>query len=344
MTEARFYTRLPDNAVQCGLCAHACRIPDGGCGLCHVRQNRGGTLYTLAYGRTVSEAADPIEKKPLLHFHPGTLAYSIATVGCNFHCRWCQNWQISQATAGHQALFGHAASPEQIVRAAQRAGCRSIACTYTEPTVFAEYALETARLAHAAGLATVFVTNGFMGDALLDALPGLLDAANVDLKAFRDSTYRQYTGGRLEPVLASLRRLRAAGVWLEVTTLLVPGINDDPAELREAAAFLARDLGPDTPWHLSRFFPLYRMADTPATPLATLRRAADIGREAGLRYVYVGNTATEENTLCPGCGAIVLRREGYRVLERRLTAAGACAGCGAAIAGVGLADKAPPAP
>lgn len=342
MKEAMLYDRLPDQAVRCRLCAHACRIADGQRGICHVRENRAGTLYSLVYGRTISQAADPIEKKPLLHFHPGTLAYSVATVGCNFHCRWCQNWEISQASLARLEQAGRAATPEQVLRAARRSGCRSIAYTYTEPTIFAEYALDIGRLAHGAGLANVFVTNGFMSGDMLAAFAGLIDAANVDLKAFRDSTYRQYLGGRLQPVLDSLLALRRQGVWIEVTTLLVPGVNDDPAELREAARFLARELGPGTPWHLSRFFPRYRMTDTPATPIEGLERAAAIGAEEGLRYVYVGNTGTEENTRCHQCGALLIRRVGYEVLERRVTPGGSCPACAAAIPGVSLGSETPP--
>jgi pyruvate formate lyase activating enzyme len=253
MKEALLYDKLPENRVRCRLCAHCCSIADGHMGLCQVRENRGGTLYTLVYGRTISQAVDPIEKKPLYHFLPGSLSFSMATPGCNFRCEWCQNWEISQMPRDQHLLGGQPATPEQIVDRARRAGCRSIAYTYTEPTIFFEYCHDTARLARAAGLANVYVTNGFMTPEMLDMARHWLDAANVDLKAFRDETYRRFIGARLQPVLDSLSKMKALGIWLEVTTLIIPGLNDDPEELRELAEFLHRELGPDTPWPRSRF-------------------------------------------------------------------------------------------
>jgi pyruvate formate lyase activating enzyme len=225
-------------------------------------------------------------------------------------------------------------SPPQIVAAALRANCQSIAYTYTEPTIFFEYAYDTARLGHEAGLANVVVTNGFMSGDALDALEGYLDAVNVDLKAFRDDTYRDYTGGRLKPVLCSLAAIARLGIWLEVTTPLVPGVNDDAGELKELAAFVAIELGVDTPWHISRFFPAYKMANIPPTPLATLHRARDIGYEAGLRYVYVGNTAEEQNTFCHHCGHLLVRRDGYGTVEQSIQTDGYCPSCGTRAAGL----------
>jgi pyruvate formate lyase activating enzyme len=338
MKEALLYDRLADNRVRCNLCAHRCAIADGKHGVCQVRENQGGTLYTLVYGLTVSQHIDPVEKKPLLHFYPGSTAYSIATPGCNFHCQWCQNWEISQMPRERHLVAGEEASPERIVAAAQRAGCRSIAYTYTEPTVFFEYAYDAARLAQgcAAGLANIYVTNGYMTEEMLETFDPYLDAANVDLKAFRDETYRQYVGARLQPVLDSLKKMKQLGVWVEVTTLVVPGINDDPAELADVARFVAQELGVETPWHISRFFPAYRMTGVPPTPVATLQRSREIGLEAGLRYVYVGNVPGEANTYCHGCGRLLIRRSGYWILENHVQSDGRCPDCGTPVAGVGM--------
>jgi len=349
-TEARLYEKLPDGRVGCHLCAHRCTIGDGKRGICHVRENRGGTLVTLVYGRLIAQHVDPVEKKPLMHFYPGTTAYSIATVGCNFRCQWCQNADISQMPRERQFIMGDQVSPEQVVAEARRAGCRSIAYTYTEPTIFFEYAYDTARLAHEAGLANIYVTNGYMtagaGEMLETFNPPqpqdegahepYLDAANVDLKAFRDETYRTYVGARLQPVLDSLKAMKRLGVWVEVTTLVVPGLNDDPEELRDAARFVAQELGVETPWHISRFFPTYQMTDAPPTPVSTLLRAQEIGLEEGLRYIFVGNVRGEANTVCHECGRTLIRRSGYWILENRVRPDGTCPDCGAAVAGVGM--------
>jgi len=352
MQEAMLYEKLSDDRVRCNLCAHRCMIADGKKGVCQVRENQGGALYTLVYGRTISQHVDPVEKKPLLHFYPSSTAYSIATPGCNFHCRWCQNWEISQMVRERHLILGEEASPEEIVAAARRAGCRSIAYTYTEPSVFFEYTYDTARLAHAAGLANIYVTNGYMTEEMLETFnpprpprnggghDPYLDAANVDLKAFRDETYRKYVGARLQPVLDSLKVMKRLGVWVEVTTLVVPGVNDDPAELQDAAHFVAEELGVETPWHISRFFPNYEMTGVPPTPISTLRRAREIGLEAGLRYVYVGNVPGEANTLCHGCGRLLIRRSGYWILENDVRSDGSCPDCGTPVAGVGMAAEA----
>jgi pyruvate formate lyase activating enzyme len=334
--EARLYEKLSNDRVRCRLCAHRCAIPDGKKGICQVRENRSGTLYTLVYGRAIAQHVDPVEKKPLFHFYPGTTAYSIATPGCNFRCRWCQNWEISRMVREHHLIMGEEASPEQVVAAAQRAGCRSIAYTYTEPTIFFEYAYDIARLAHEAGLANIYVTNGYMTEETLKAFHPYLDVANVDLKAFRDETYRQYVGARLQPVLDSLKVMKRLGIWLEVTTLVVPGINDDPAEMRDAASFVAQELGMETPWHISRFFPAYEMADSPPTPVSTLQRAREIGLEAGLKYVYVGNVPDDgsQDTICLGCGRVLIRRDGFAITNRIRN--GRCPDCGASIAGIGV--------
>ena len=338
MKEAMLYERLSDDQVRCHLCAHRCTIADGKKGICQVRENRGGTLYTLAYGRTIAQHVDPVEKKPLFHFYLGTSAYSIATPGCNFRCRWCQNWDVSQMPREQHLIAGELASPERIVAEAQSVGCRSIAYTYTEPTVFFEYAYETARLAHDAGLANIYVTNGYMTEEMLETLHPCLDAANVDLKAFRDETYRKYVGARLQPVLDSLRVMKRLGIWLEVTTLVIPGINDDDGELKDAAEFVADELGVETPWHVSRFFPAYKMTDVPSTPVETLNRAREIGLEVGLRYVYVGNVPGEASTICHECGKTLVRRSGYRILENHIQPDGRCPICGTPVAGVGMEE------
>jgi len=237
---------------------------------------------------------------------------------------------------GRNLHMGEKASPEQIVALALQSGCRSIAYTYTEPTIFFEYTYDTARLAHQAGLSNVYVSNGYMTEEALKALHPHLDAANVDLKAFRDETYRKYVGARLQPVLDSLRVMKQLGIWLEVTTLVVPSINDDPTELRDAAQFVADELGADTPWHVSRFLPAYKMTNIPPTPVSTLQRAREIGLEAGLHHVFVGNIPGEENTTCPHCGRVLIRRAGYRVLENHVGPGGSCPDCSTQVAGVGM--------
>jgi pyruvate formate lyase activating enzyme len=333
MKEASLYTKLDKNAVRCNLCGHHCVIQDGKLGVCQVRENRDGTLYTLVYGRTISQNVDPIEKKPLYHFLPGSKSYSIATPGCNMRCKWCQNWEISQMPREQHIISGYEASPEQIVSRAAGTGSLSIAYTYTEPTIFFEYAYNTARLAHEAGIANVFVTNGYMTTEMLETMHPYLDAANVDLKGFRKETYHRYAGAGFQTVLNSMKTMKKLGIWLEVTTLVIPGINDDPAELRDAARFVSRELGPDTPWHISRFFPGYKMRDREPTPTETLLGAYEIGREEGLQFVYLGNIARDAPTACPECGQVLIRRQGYWIAENNLRD-GCCPTCGTAIAGV----------
>jgi len=287
--EAMLYEKLDENRVNCFLCAHRCRISSGGFGFCGVRQNVNGTLYTLVYGEVIASHSDPIEKKPLYHFHPGTWAYSIATVGCNFKCGFCQNWQISQMTKRDgSSLGGREFPPEAVVRQARQSGCRSIAYTYTEPTIFFEYAYDTAVLARKAGLSNVFVTNGYMTREALETIRPYLDAANVDLKSFRDEYYRKLCKARLQPVLETIKTMKEMGIWVEVTTLVVPEENDSVKELREIAAFLA-GIGKDIPWHISRFFPSYQMADGGPTPVVKLKEAERIGRELGLEHIHLGN-------------------------------------------------------
>lgn len=337
MKEAWLYERLEGGRVRCHLCAHRCSIREGEVGICGVRQNQQGTLYSLVYARPISQAVDPIEKKPLFHFYPGTTSYSVATVGCNFRCRFCQNADISQMPRDQGRIVGRHVPPEDIVEDALATGCRSISYTYTEPTIFFEYSRDIAVLAHQEGLANNYVTNGYMTAEMLEAFYPYLDAANVDLKAFRDEFYRQQCSARLQPVLDSLRLMKQQGIWVEITTLVIPGLNDDPGELRELASFIAQELGVETPWHLSRFHPMYKMLDRGSTPVQTLERAWAIGKEVGLRYVYIGNVlgAREENTYCWNCGRLVIGRFGFSVRERHVRD-GQCEYCGAAIDGVGL--------
>jgi len=289
MKEAMLYRRLEENAVRCSLCAHRCRIPEDGWGFCSVRRNREGRLYTAVYGRLIASHVDPIEKKPLYHFLSGSLTYSIATMGCNFRCGFCQNWQISQAAGKEEEILGgRRASPDEVVRAARQASCRSIAYTYTEPTIFFEFAYDTARKAAGEGLKNLFITNGYMTAKALQLIRPCLDAANVDLKSFRDEYYRRVCGARLRPVLDTIRRMKEKGIWVEITTLVVPGENDSREELEDIARFIA-GLDRGIPWHVSRFFPMYQYDDASPTPERTMRMAQEIGREAGLEHVHLGN-------------------------------------------------------
>lgn len=340
-SEALLYGKQPDGSVVCHLCAHRCVIRPGRRGICWVRENRGGTLVTLVSDRVIGANLDPIEKKPFFHFLPGSLAYSISTVGCNFHCLFCQNWEISQWPREHSGPApGTPTTPQDIVAAALATGCRSIAYTYTEPTIFFELALDTCRLAADAGLKNVFVTNGYMTPEALDMIAPVLHAANVDLKGFSEQYYRKVCGATLAPVLEMIQRMRERNIWVEVTTLLVPGRNDADEELRALARWLV-SVDRDIPWHVSAFYPTYKMLDVPPTPVQTLFRAAAIGKEAGLRFIYVGNAPGEqwEDTICPACGRRLVHRRGFTVLERSL-ADGHCPGCRLSIAGVWTTSRA----
>ncbi len=337
--QAYLYETMSGHRVRCNLCSHRCVIADGRRGICAVRENRHGMLKTLVFGRLVARHVDPIEKKPLFHFLPQSLAYSVATVGCNFKCRFCQNADIAQLPADHHGLIaGDACTPQEVVDDAQRRGCASIAYTYTEPTVFFEFAYETAKLAGSRGIRNVFVTNGYMTPEALEMISPFLDAANVDLKTFSDETYRKYCGARLEPVKETLVKMKSLGIFVEVTTLIVPAMNDNEDELMQLAAFIANDLGPETPWHISRFHPTYRLTDRPPTPVKTLADARRIGLDAGLRYVYTGNVPGEEgeNTFCYACGRLLIARTGFSIRKNRL-AGGCCPFCGVRIDGVGMA-------
>ncbi len=286
MKEAMLYEKLSEKKLQCNLCAHHCKISPGRTGFCGVRQNQEGVLYSLVYAKAIAAGVDPIEKKPLYHFHPGSKAYSIATVGCNFRCGFCQNWQISQHPEGLADSCDF--PPEEVVAKAKEAGCLSIAYTYSEPTIFFEYAYDTAKLAKARGLYNVFVTNGYMASEAISLIRPYLDAANIDLKSFSEEFYRKICGAHLEPVLDSIRLMKEAGIWIEITTLVIPGKNDSPKELKNLAAFIA-GVSKDIPWHISRFHPDYKFLDYPPTSIEILEEAQEIGKKAGLKHIYLGN-------------------------------------------------------
>jgi len=335
MKEALFYEQEKELVVLCRLCNHHCHIKDGKRGLCGVRENRSGKLYSLVYGKLVSENIDPIEKKPLFHMLPGTKSFSISTVGCNFRCEHCQNYQISQYPHTHGAdIVGQDRSAEEVVEAAQRTGCRSISYTYVEPTIFYEFAYDCAVLARKRGLKNVFVSNGYMGEEVTRHLAPVLDGINVDIKAFTDKFYRQVCKARLQPVLDNVRLMHELGVWVEVTTLIIPGWNDSEGELKEIAGFI-KEIDPAMPWHVTAFYPTYKMLDRPPTPVSTLRKAREIGLAAGLHYVYQGNIPGEggESTYCPACNTLLIERFGFSIRKSNLTD-GDCRSCGAKIAGI----------
>lgn len=337
MHPARLWKALADGTVQCRLCAHYCRLGQGQRGKCGVRECRDGALYTLVYDRVAAVNLDPVEKKPLYHFLPGSSTLSFGTMGCNLSCAFCQNASLSQPPRQGHPVTGERLTPDDLVQAALRSGAASISYTYSEPTIFFELMADTADLAHAKGLKNILVSNGFQSPHCLSALADRIDAANIDLKAMNEDFYERICGAKLAPVLANLIHMRRLGWWLEVTTLLIPGLNDDPDELRRLADFLVEKLGPDTPWHLSRFHPDYAMRDRPVTPLASLQQAHAIGREAGLHFVYLGNVPDNpyDRTLCPACGELLLDRSGFAVTAAR-TVGGVCPHCGAELPGVGL--------
>lgn len=315
--------------VHCLLCPHDCRIPPDGHGVCGVRQNRDGTLVALTYGMVSSVAVDPIEKKPVFHFRPGTKALSLGSVGCTMKCSHCQNWQISRATPSDGIT--EEMPPSDVIGLAESHGCQGVAFTYNEPVIWIEYVIDVARACREAGLYTVMVTNGYITPAGLDALGGLIDVWRVDVKAFDDRVYRSLCKvPSVQPVLDMAARAKnAMGMHVEVVTNVIPTINDDEDTLLGIATWIFDELGPDTPWHITRFFPYLELAHLPATPLATLRRAYDIGRDRGLHFVYLGNVDEPgvEDTLCPSCGAIALARDRYRITSQA-TLDGACAACG----------------
>jgi len=334
MKEAMFYEKLDGSRAKCRLCAHNCTINPDKTGICGVRRNLDGTLYSLVYGKVISLNIDPIEKKPLFHFLPGSRSLSMATVGCNFRCRHCQNFEISQYPHDNgKDIPGRVMSPGDIVAEAVRHGCSSISYTYTEPTIFFEFAYDCARLAHEKGIRNVFVSNGYTGPDAARLIAPYLDANNIDLKG-SDRFYREICGARMQPVRDTISLMKELGVWVEVTTLIIPDHNDSDSDLTETAEFIS-SVDPAIPWHVSQFYPTYRLLDKPRTPVCTLRRAVEIGKKAGLKYVYEGNVPGEggENTYCASCGSLLIERYGYSILQNRMTD-GKCGSCGSATEGI----------
>jgi pyruvate formate lyase activating enzyme len=331
---ARWWHTAPDGRVECDLCPRHCRLRDGQHGFCFVRSNQGGAMSLDTYGRSSGFAVDPVEKKPLNHVLPGARVFSFGTAGCNLACKFCQNWEISHARAFDRLT--EAATPDQIADAAVASGCRAVAYTYHDPVVFAEYAIDVAAACRQRGLLNIAVTAGFIEPEPRAALLGAMDAANIDLKAFTPGFYRSIAGGRLETAQETLRWAVAAGVWTEVTTLLIPGLNDSEDELRQMAAWIAAELGPDVPWHVTAFHPAGRMLDRPPTSAKTVKRARAIGRAAGLDYVYTGNIADSEGatTWCPVCGAQLICRRGYTTTVTGLTPDGVCRACSERVPGI----------
>ncbi len=333
--ESRYWRAVDGGDVQCVLCPQFCRIAEGHHGICFVRRNIGGRLRSIAWNRVSGIAVDPIEKKPLYHFLPGTGTLSLGGIGCNFSCRFCQNFTISKPS--DDARLGERITADEIPRLAHYHGCPSVSFTYNEPIVAFEFVTECARSCRAAGLKTVAVTNGYISDEARAEFFGVMDAANVDLKAFTEDFYRKLCGAKLAPVKETLIYLRRnTRVWLEVTTLLIPGANDSESEIDEMTRWAVAELGPDVPWHFSAFFPTYKMTDRPPTPPATLRRAREIALRNGLQYVYLGNVGGSEgqDTCCATCGRTLIRRRGFGLEGFGLSVSAGCPGCGAALPGI----------
>lgn len=317
--EARWYEKLPGGRVQCRLCPNFCRLGEGRIGACRVRQNIGGTLYTLAYGRIAALHVDPVEKKPFFHVLPGSRTFSLATPGCNLRCLFCQNWEISQAYPWQVRTTE--LTPEQVVEAALASGAPSISFTYTEPTIFYEYMYDIARLAREKGLKTLVISAGFINPEPLRELLPHIDAYKIDFKAFNPDFYTRLTGGNREPVLEAMKIIREQGVWLEIVNLLIPGQNDREEEIRALARWVKENLGPEVPVHFTRFHPMHKMQHLPPTPVETVVRAREIAIEEGLQYVYIGNVPGTEgaSTRSPRTGEVVIERRGYFAVNNRLT-------------------------
>lgn len=332
MKEAMFYEKLQERKVKCFLCAHHCIVSPGKRGKCGARENREGVLYSIVYGRLISMNIDPIEKKPLFHFYPASTSFSISTVGCNFRCKHCQNYDISQYPKEHEKIPGEDVTPEQVVDAAERARCKSISYTYTEPTIFFEFAYDCARLAHDRGIKNIFVSNGYTGPEAAKAIAPYLDGNNIDLKGDNEF-YKKICGAKLQPVLDTIRLMKELGVWVEVTTLIIPSYNDSDKVLGDIIEFI-KSVDPAIPWHVSQFYPTYKLLDVPRTPVETLRRARQLGLEKGLKYVYTGNVPGEggENTFCPECKELIIERYGYSTQSK--IKEGRCFKCSAEIEGV----------
>jgi len=334
MKEAMVYEKLKGTDVRCHLCAHNCIISHGKRGICAVRENRDGILYSLVYGKVVASNIDPIEKKPLFHFLPGSSSFSIATAGCNFRCQHCQNYEISQFPRERKfTIPGNDTTPEDIVNAALQNNCESISYTYTEPTIFFEFAYDCAKLAHEKGIKNVFVSNGYTGAEAAKLIAPYLDANNIDLKG-SDVFYKKICGARLDPVRNTIKLMKELGVWVEVTTLIIPDHNDSDKDLNDIVDFIV-SVDPSIPWHVSRFHPTYLLTDKPPTPVETLKRAVNTGYQRGLKYIYTGNVPGEdgENTLCPSCKTVLIERYGFRVLKN-LMRDNTCPQCKNPVAGV----------
>ncbi len=334
LVEARYYEKLPNRKIKCLLCPRECVIDDQETGYCGVRENYGGTYYTLVYGRPCSTHTDPIEKKPLFHFLPGTTAFSIATVGCNVLCKFCQNWEISQARPDQ--IDSYDLSPEKIARYAKNNNCQSIAYTYTEPVIFYEYMYDCAVAGHRKNIKSVMISNGYIQAQPMSDLCKVLDAVKVDLKAFTEKFYKELVAGHLQPVLDTLVLLKKEGMWTEIVYLVIPTLNDNPKEIKQMCQWIMSELGPDVPVHFSRFYPVYRLKNLPPTPTKSLEMARDIALEAGIHYAYIGNVPGHEgeSTFCPNCKKVVIRRIGYQILENHVSKDGKCRYCGSKIAGV----------
>lgn len=336
MKESYLYEKQDKNRVRCLTCAHRCLILTGQRGICGVRANVGGKLFVLNYGRALAAHIDPIEKKPLFHFLPGSQTYSFAAAGCNLRCANCQNWEISQApkepkiTNRQVQAMGFELAPEKIVEEAISSRCPSISYTYTEPTIFLEYALDTMKLAKKGGLKNCWVSNGFMSRETLELIAPYLDAANIDLKSFDDKFYQKNCGARLQPILDSLKLLKKLGVWLEITTLVIPTLSDSPATFKQIAQFIKKELGGQTPWHVSKFSGdiSWKLQSLPETPIEILKKAYQAGKDAGLKYVYLGNVLglDSENTYCPKCNSLNIERLGYQITRHDKN--GKCFKCG----------------
>ncbi len=331
--EARYYEKRPKGRIKCHLCPWECTVAPGDRGICQVRENRDGTYTSLVYGNVATYHDDPIEKKPFFHVLPGSTAFSIATAGCNVECKFCQNWELAQRKP--EEIPNVAMTPEEVADAAVRAGCASVAYTYNEPTIFTEFMQDVASASKKRGLRSVVVSNGFINPEPLKDLCQVVDAYKIDLKAFSDSYYEKIVSGQLAPVLQTLQTLKREGMWTEIVYLIVPTLNDSDQEIREMCAWVKQELGLDVPVHFSRFYPQYKLRNLPPTPISTLEKAWQIGRDAGLHYVYMGNVPGHpgENTVCPSCGEKVISRIGYRVTEVRLKD-GHCEKCGHLIPGV----------
>jgi len=333
--EAILYERIAENKVQCNLCSFRCKIAIGNTGRCFVRKNIAGKLYSLNYGRLCAANIDPIEKKPLFHFQPASKSFSVASPGCNFRCGFCQNWQISQMPYEQKEIRGQIMYPDQVISAAIQGGCKSIAYTYTEPTVFMEFCDECGRLAKHNDLKNVFVSNGYLTRDAIKLAAEWLDGINVDLKSFSDDFYKRVCKATLQPVLDAISYIaKETDIWLEITTLIIPGENDSEDELKKIADFIVTNAGPEVPWHVSRFFPNYKYVNTKATSVETPERAMEIGKAAGLNYIYVGNLpgGKAESTFCHSCGKLLIERIGFQVFANR-TVGSCCPDCHTKLAG-----------